>query len=47
MQSTRRMFFQKKSSSYCDQLKVDPGENERLTTVIIYPSNVLKLHEPD
>ncbi len=47
IESTRRFFFRKKSSSYCDQTKTDHSENELLTTVILSPLNILKLHEPD
>ncbi len=45
--STRRSFFRKKTSSFCDQTKTDHNENELLTAVILSPSNILKLHEPD
>jgi hypothetical protein len=45
--NTRRYFFRKKTSSFCDQTKIDHSENELLTTVILSPLNILKLHEPD
>jgi len=47
IESSRRFFFRKKPSSFCNQTKTDHSENELLTTVILSPLNILKLHEPD
>jgi hypothetical protein len=44
---SRRFFFRKKSSSFCDQVKTDHGENDLITTVMLSPLNILRLHEPD